>query len=149
MYRVEFEGRAIGETLLESADAPMGVVMGKVRLSIAGSAYEFFRELCVKSNIQINDEDADVGLIDTQNIPQLRVLREDGVAIEGFPGAAITGMLDDGYYITIVGIPYPFYGEEFPHHCKAYAEAYSSVGREESERHNKPAISSPIPPRVD
>jgi hypothetical protein len=32
----------------------------------------------------------------------------------------ITGMDSEGFEISVLGIPYPFYEEEFPHHVEKY-----------------------------
>jgi hypothetical protein len=34
-------------------------------------------------------------------------------------------MKDEGYEISILGIPYPFYKEEFPHHVKEYENMFN------------------------
>ena len=126
MYRVELDGRSLGETALESADPPMGVVMGKVEFSVTESPYDLFKSYCAANELVINQDEEKLELIDTQNIPGLKVFREDGVEIVGEPGASICGFRDDGYEVTIIGIPYPFYDEEFPHHREAYDEKFSS-----------------------
>ena len=124
MYRVELNGNVVGETLLESADPPMGVIGGKVMFAISDDPYTLFRSHCISHGIPINQDEEEFGFIDTSNILGLKILRSDGVEIAGFPGASICGFRDDGYEITILGVPYPFYGEEFPHHCKAYEAKY-------------------------
>lgn len=120
MYRVELERKSIGQTQLEAADPPMGVVSGKIIFSISDSPYSFIKNYCKAHGIQINEDEEEYGFIDTQNIHGLKVYRDDRIEIAGFPGASISGSQEDGYYITILGIPYPFYGEEFPHHREAY-----------------------------
>src|SRR4051812_12460562 len=107
MYRVELEGKEIGMTALEIADPPMGVVGGRIVFSITDSPYLFFKNYCKDHGIQINEDDEELGLIDTMNILKLKVYREDGLEIAGIPGTAITGLRDEGYDITILGIPYP------------------------------------------
>jgi hypothetical protein len=125
MYRVELNGNVIGETLLESADPPMGVIGGKVMFATIDDPYALFKAHCVSHSIPINQDEEEFGFIDTSNILGLKVLRSDGVEIAGLPGASICGFRADGYEITILGVPYPFYGDEFPHHCKAYDDRYS------------------------
>jgi hypothetical protein len=73
----------------------------------------------------VNEEDPKYEFIDTQTIPDLHVLRSDGFEISGI-GRCITGFRDEGHEITILGIPYPFYTEEFPHHRKAYDEQFKA-----------------------
>ena len=125
MYRVELDGKSIGETRLESADPPMGVVLGKVIFSISEDPYSLFKQHCLAHKVPINVDDEKFGVIDTQTIGELKVFRSDGVEISGVPGASICGMWEDGYQIAILGVPYPFYDEEFPHHTEAYDRKFS------------------------
>ena len=120
MYRVELDGQVLGETALESADPPMGVVSGKVKFAYDDCPYALFKDYCRVHGIPINQDEDEFGYIDTQNIPGLRVFRSDGIEIVGVPGTSIRGFREDGYEITILGVPYPFYAEEFLHHCEAY-----------------------------
>ena len=39
-------------------------------------------------------------------------------------GIEIIGMDQEYYEVTILGVEYYFYEEEFPHHVKAYMEMY-------------------------
>lgn len=118
-YIVQLEGKRIGITYFERADAPMGVVMGKIIFEGIDSPYQLFRNYCKKENIAINEDDPKIGAIFTQSIQELKVFTEDGIEIKG-AGATISGFTDEGYEIDVFGIPYPFYNEEFPHHRKAY-----------------------------
>lgn len=124
MYRVLLNHREIGTTLLEAADPPMGVVWGTITFKITGSPYHLFLDHCRSANIKVNEVDEALEFIDTQAIPALQVFRANGTEIVGV-GNAITGLREDGYAVTILGISYPFYAEEFPHHCKAYEERFS------------------------
>jgi len=126
MYRVLLNDQLIGITHLEAADPPMGVVSGGIVFHEAISPYELFVCHCREHKIIVNSAEPGYEFIDTQVIPQLRVLRADGVEISG-QGCCVTGFKEDGYAITILGIPYPFYGEEFPHHCKAYDERFRGI----------------------
>ena len=103
----------------------MGVIGGSVTFSIAEDPYSFFKRYCVAHSVPINLDEEEFGFIDTQNMNGLKVFRPDGVEIAGVPGASICGFRDEGYAITVLGIPYPFYGEEFPHHCDAYEKQFS------------------------
>jgi hypothetical protein len=123
-YRITLSGREIGHTSFEDADPPMGVVSGLIRFTISNSPYLLFRDYCRSNGITMNEADDITEFIDTWVIPELRVYREDGLEIAGCAGAGITGFKEEGYKISVLGIPYPFYGEEFPHHRDAYEKAF-------------------------
>ncbi|MCT4665418.1 MAG: hypothetical protein N4A45_09325 [Flavobacteriales bacterium] len=123
-YNILVNELLIGKTELEKADAPMGVVYGFIEFYEIKSPYLFFRDLCFENNITINTDDPEFEFIDTQIIPELKVFRNDGLEIKGIIGNAITGMKDEGYEISILGIPYPFYQDEFPHHTRKYENTF-------------------------
>ncbi|MEL0457625.1 hypothetical protein WJN01_15420 [Flavobacteriaceae bacterium SZ-1-7] len=125
LYNITLSGTLIGTSDLEKADAPMGVAFGLIEFNGIESPYEFFKEYCLKNNIVINTDDPEFEFIDTQVISELKVFRQDGMEIKGVAGNAITGMKDEGYEISILGIPYPFYEEEFPHHVKEYENMFN------------------------
>ena len=120
LYNITLNGTLIGTSELEKADAPMGVAFGLIKFNEIESPYEFFKEYCLKNNIVINTDDPEFEFIDTQVISELKVFRQDGMEIQGVAGNAITGMKGEGYEISILGIPYPFYEEEFPNHAAEY-----------------------------
>ena len=120
-YNILLEGQKIGTTLLEKADAPMGVVFGTINFVNIKSPYKFLKEYCINRQI-IFDDDIEFDLILTQAIPELKVLRQDGIEIKGI-GNAIEG-LEGEFEVSILGIAYPFYEEEFPHHVRAYREMF-------------------------
>lgn len=119
-YKVVLGNKEIGTSKLEKADAPMGVAFGLIDFNEIETPYEFFKEYCLENNIVINTDDPEFEFIDTQVISELKVFREDGLEIKGVAGNAITGMKDEGYEISILGISYPFYEDEFPHHVEHY-----------------------------
>lgn len=123
-YLVYLDSKKIGITRLEKADAPMGVAFGLIEFKDIESPYLFFKDYCSKNNIAINTDDPEFEFIDTQVIQELKVLRYDGLEIKGEAGNAICGMKEEGYEVSILGIGYPFYEEEFPHHVKAYKEMF-------------------------
>jgi len=123
-YKVFLGEKEIGVSKLEKADAPMGVVFGLIEFNGIENPYKYFKEYCLKNNIVINTDDPEFEFIDTQVIPELKVVRQDGLEIKGVTGNAIAGMKDEGYEISILGITYPFYEEEFPHHVKYYRNRF-------------------------
>ena len=123
IYDIFLDDKKIGTSLLEYADAPMGCVNGLISFSDKKLDYDFFSKYCKNNNI-ITDEDPEYKFISTQTIPTLKVLNENGTEIKGV-GCYLAGMESDGYEINIIGIPYPFYGEEFPHHRKSYDDQFN------------------------
>lgn len=118
-YIIKLEGKIIGHTFFERADPPMGVVTGEIRFTDIKSGYEFFLSYCRKNNITININDKKYKFIDTQNIESMSVEDENGLIIKGL-SVCVSGFDDEGFEIDVIGIPYPFYGEEFKHHREAY-----------------------------
>ncbi|WP_026705997.1 hypothetical protein [Flavobacterium soli] len=123
-YKVVLGDKEIGTSKLEKADAPMGVAFGLIEFNGIETPYEFFKEYCLKNNIVLNNDDRKLEFIDTQVILELKVFRQDGLEIKGVAGNAIMGMKDKGYEISILGISYPFYEEEFPHHVEHYGNMF-------------------------
>ena len=58
-------------------------------------------------------------LILTRTINNLAVKNELGIEIKGV-GNQISGMDSDEFEISLEGVPFPFYEEEFLHHLKAF-----------------------------
>ncbi|NME73033.1 hypothetical protein [Flammeovirga aprica] len=123
-YSIYLDSKKIGTTRLEKADAPMGVAFGLIEFKDIESPYLFFKDYCTKNKITIITIDPEFEFIDTQVIPQLKVFRQDGLELKGEAGNFISGMKEEGYEISVLGIGYPFYEEEFPHHVKAYEEMF-------------------------
>jgi hypothetical protein len=122
LYNILIDKTKIGTTELEKADAPMGLVFGKINFVDIKSGYDFFKNYCSQNGIEFTNYPEDK-LILTRYIPNLRVFDENGNEIIGM-GCLITGMDSDIFEISIEGIPYPFYEEEFPKHVKAYNEMF-------------------------
>ena len=117
IYKIHLNKTLIGTTRLEKADAPMGVVFGEILFSNIPSGYDFFKEFCVKNNVEFTDYPEDK-LISTSHIPGLQIFDIKEKEIKGLSNS-ISGMDNDVFEITIEGIDYPFYEEEFPHHVKS------------------------------
>ena len=83
------------------------------------SPYKFFKEYCLKKQIELAYDYPEDKMISTKSIGELKITRDNGIEIKGV-GNQITGMDNEEYEISIFGIPYPFYEEEFPQHLKEY-----------------------------
>ena len=118
-YFILLKGVVIGSTHFELADTPMGVVQGKIFFENIVSPYELFKNHCKNYNVKINDDDSKLRIIDTVIIPELKVIKEDGLELEGW-GGAITGMDNVEYEIQFYGISSDLMKTEFIHHYVEY-----------------------------
>nr|WP_315402741.1 hypothetical protein [uncultured Sphingobacterium sp.] len=125
-YDILLDNKKIGATELEKADAPMGVVFGRVTFDLIISGYDFLKTYCVKNNIVIITDYPEDKLIGTADIPNLKVVNSNGIEIRG-QVTNIEGMDSDGFDIIICGISYPFFEEEFPHHVKTYNDQFKDI----------------------
>ncbi len=123
IYSIYIDGVLIGTTQLEKADAPMGVVFGEMKSEDKIIDYNFIKDFCKSKNIELTADYPDDKLISTKTIESLSVQNEKGIEIKGL-GNEICGMDSAGFEIILVGIPYPFYEEEFPHHVKFYNDMF-------------------------
>lgn len=122
-YKVFYKGELIGTTLLEKADPPMGVVYGELIVADLTSTYDRFLEMFKNAEIAL-DEYPEDGLFSTfESIKDLKVMNSEGIEIKGV-GNQITFARAVLCEVSILGVSYPFYGEEFPHHVKAYEDFY-------------------------
>lgn len=64
-------------------------------------------------------------LIATSAIPSMKIINSNGVEVKG-QGISVDGMDNDVFSVTILGVPFPFYEDEFPHHVKMYNEKFKS-----------------------
>lgn len=100
----------------------MGLVFGKIFETVPDFGYQFLKAHCIQKNISFDDYPDDK-LILTRTIETLKVVNENGKEIIGI-GNQISGMDSDGFEISIEGVPYPFYEEEFPEHVKRERERF-------------------------
>lgn len=119
LYDIFLDNHKIGTTELENGDAPMGCVLGKITFKNISLGYDFFKTYCIANNIELVTDYPEDRLILTQTINTLEVKNEQGIAIKGI-GNQISGIGNVEFEISIQGVPYPFYEEEFPHYVKAY-----------------------------
>ncbi len=97
----------------------MGVVIGELRFTDQKFGYDSLKEYCENNQIELASDYPEDKMISTMNISELKITNDKGIEIKGV-GNQITGMDNEEYEISIFGIPYPFYEEEFPHHVKDY-----------------------------
>ncbi len=124
LYNITLNGTLIGTSELEKADAPMGVAFGLIEFNRIESPYESFKEYCLNNQIELAYDYPKDKMISTMSIPELKITNDNGIVIKGV-GNQITGMDNEEYEISIFGIPYPFYEEEFPHHVKEYENMFN------------------------
>lgn len=122
-YDIFLDDKLIGTAELDKSDAPMGVVFGNVTFDAIISGYDFLKTYCLTNNIEIVTDYPDDKLIATAHIPKLKVVNPNGIEIKG-QGTNIGGMENDVFIITILGISYPFFEEEFPNHVKSYNDQF-------------------------
>ncbi|OEK04236.1 hypothetical protein [Roseivirga misakiensis] len=122
-YSIYLDSNRIGTTLFEKADAPMGVVFGELKFEKEEWNYDIIKSYCKNNNIELADDYPEDKSISTRTIDSLVIRNEQGFEIKGV-GNQISGMDSEGFEISIEGIAYPFYEEEFPHHVKAYNERF-------------------------
>jgi hypothetical protein len=134
-YDILLNDKTIGTTELEKADAQIGVIFGHITFNKIVSGYEFLKTYCLTNNIEIISDYPDDRLIATADIPKLKVVNANGIEIKG-QGTNIQGMDNDYFEITILGVRYPFFEEEFPSHVKAYNEQLKKANDDKQDFRN-------------
>jgi hypothetical protein len=119
IYQIWLADTLIGTTLLEKADPPMGCVIGQIVPIISDFGYDYIKRMYVSQNIGLAYDYPDNKLLATRATKLLSVITPDGMVIKCL-GNQITGMDRDRFEIALEGVPYPFYGVEFPKHCADY-----------------------------
>ncbi|PID90452.1 MAG: hypothetical protein CSA97_02800 [Bacteroidetes bacterium] len=122
-YTIYLKDLPLGTTELEKADPPMGVVAGIIHFSDPSYGFDFLRAYCEENLVAHSVLDEGEKCLAISPIEQLVVRNHLGQEIPA-AGNAIEGMEHEGFELTLLGVPYPFYGEEFPHHVQAYEQAY-------------------------
>lgn len=118
MYRIELDNKLIGTTALENADAPQGVVFGKIMFTEITKPYEYFLSYFKKNNVQIVAHYPEDKLISGDFISTVKVFSENNHEILGI-STCIEGMKNE-FYIYIIGIDSELLKQEFKHHYNAY-----------------------------
>lgn len=122
-YKIYIDNLLIGTTKFEKADPPMGVVFGAIN-PIVQFDYVSLKYLCKTKSIKIETEYQEDKFLSTLSSELVKVVNSQQMEIKGI-GNQISGMDKFGYEISIIGIPYPFYEEEFPHHVKEYENRFN------------------------
>lgn len=118
-YSIFLENVLIGYSKLEKADPTIGMVHGKIEIEHPKFGYAFLKIYCAHQGLPLREDNPDLDLIATAPIENLRIQNEKGNYIQG-QARQLIGMKSRGFEIVIMGIPFPFYEEEFPHHMEAY-----------------------------
>ena len=124
LYQIKIGKQLIGLTRFEKADAPMGVVFGEIISKNVTIDYNSIKTIAKQSKANITYDYEEDELISIYEIPNLKIISPTGIEIKGL-GHEISGMNEEGFEITILGIPYPFYEEEFPHHVEEYRKLHA------------------------
>jgi hypothetical protein len=103
----------------------MGVAFGKINFDHGITPFSLFKDFCKANKIELTIDDEENLAIQTPNLDSLKIMNSSGRRIEGQGGSYIEGM-DNEYEVTILGIPYPFYGEEFPEHVLRYQNQFGT-----------------------
>ncbi len=115
-YHIYLNGEKIGTSLLEKADAPIGVVFGQIipeyQLSSA-----LIRSYCIEHLIALQYDE--YFLIETTNIPRLCVIIEAAIEIAG-ESTYLCGNDEEGFEVYIIGITSELFNSEFEHHRLEY-----------------------------
>jgi hypothetical protein len=119
IYQIWLDNQLIGTSFLEFGDPPMGCVHGKIMPLVGGFGYDFIKDFYSKNLIDLAYDYPEDKIISTTATKKLRVLNPKGIEIESL-GNQIYGMDGDCFEVSLEGVGYPFYEEEFPHHYAAY-----------------------------
>ncbi len=122
VYQVKFDGMVIGATRFESGDPTRGVVAGALLEYDKPLKYDFFVDL-INKGVFINvDHERTLKFINVNAIDRVTVHLDDGSQVIGINGVHFVSIDDKHFIVTLIGINFPFYAEEFPHHCKTYLD---------------------------
>jgi hypothetical protein len=115
-FTVKLGGHIVGYSELEGGDPPMGVASGKF---VPTAAYEAIQPYCL-----MKQADGPEGMLTLEGVEGLTIEMEGGEQIECSGGVHIMDFsIELGeplIEVHVNGIPYPQYGEIFPHHVDAY-----------------------------
>ncbi|MCB0712346.1 MAG: hypothetical protein KDD67_08470 [Ignavibacteriae bacterium] len=122
-YNIYLSDELVGKTELEYADPPMGVIFGKITSTGSDFGYDFLKDYCKDHEVEIRADYRGDRFIATAKLPSLKVVNSEGVEIRGV-GNQISGRDQEGFEISIEGVPYPLFETEFPEQVKAYHKKF-------------------------
>jgi len=122
-FKVLISDQLIATSELENGDPPMGVAFGKLNFEMNSFGYNELKELLENNGVKIAEDDRSAKMLSTETSDKLRILNQYDVEIKG-EGNQIIGAESEEFQISIFGIPYPFYEEEFPKLVKDYKERF-------------------------
>jgi len=82
-YVIRLNDYIIATTDLERADAPMGVVMGKIKFANPGMGFDYLLSLTKKHSFRVNDLDEKHKYINFEVDDTVAVHRADGLQLKG------------------------------------------------------------------
>lgn len=122
VYKVKLDGKVIGATRFESGDPTRGCVAGALLEYDKTLNYKFFVKL-INSGVFVHVDHEHTGkFINANARDRFTVHLEDGSQVIGINGIHFISYDDKHFIVTLLGINFPFYAEEFPAHCKTYID---------------------------
>lgn len=71
-YTIYLDKIKLGTTLFEKADAPMGVVFGKIEFDKINIGYQFIKDYCLANNIELTYDCPNDQVLSTRTITSLK-----------------------------------------------------------------------------
>ena len=123
-YKIHLGEQLIGTTMLEKADAPMGVVFGDINCNTEEFNYEFWIRYCQRNSIELAMNEPEQKMLSTRSIAELKVTNSESGNILQPLSNQITVMDGDSYEITLEGINSAQMISEFSHHLDEYNKRF-------------------------
>lgn len=124
LYKILLNGKEIGVSNLENGDVPMGTVFGVLNFIDKNFGYSQIKEFWKNNHLKLATDYPEDRMISTMSTDKLQIINQNGIEIKGI-GNQITGVDNKGYEISIFGIPYLIYEDEFSTHVKDYNDLHS------------------------
>jgi hypothetical protein len=123
IYQIWLADTLIGTTLLEKGDPSMGCVLGRIIPIIEGFGYDYVKQFYASRHIGFDDH-PEVNAIFTRDTEFLKIITPEGKAIKSI-GNQIIGMDNHEFEVSLEGVTYPPFQEEFPKHYADYENSYA------------------------